>query len=196
MQRLKDCMSRDVKTVRPEANLNEVAEMMRQSNVGIIPVVDGKDVHGLISDRDIVVRALAGHRDPRLTRASDIMTQDVYYGYDDQDLNDAAHMMRKNHVRRLVVLDRNKNLTGIFSLGDLASSASENLAGQTLRHVSTAGRFSGGILGRTRGQWGLALGPIMIAAGFLLFRNRPEFSRIRDRWSNNMQDMKNKRKVA
>src|SRR5262245_27370279 len=92
---------------------------------------------GMLTDRDIVVRAVAEGSDPRTTRVGDATTPDILYCFEDQDVREAARLMRENHVRRVVVLNRDKRLVGIVSLGDLAvESGEEGLAGRTLQKVS------------------------------------------------------------
>jgi CBS domain-containing protein len=91
----------------------------------------------MITDRDIVIRAIAEGHDPKSTRIQDIMTPDVIYCFEDQDLEEATQLMKESQVRRLVVLNRDKQLTGIVSLGDLAvKTGDESLSGAALGHVS------------------------------------------------------------
>ncbi len=91
----------------------------------------------MITDRDITVRAVADACDPRSTTVEEVMTPDVVYCFDDQDVQEAARLMQAHQIRRLVVLDRDKRLVGIVSLGDLAvETGDEKLAGKTLEEVS------------------------------------------------------------
>ena len=104
---------------------------------GPLPVCDNDRLAGLITDRDIAVRAVAEGCDPRTTTVKDVMTPDVVYCFEDQDVQEAAQLMREHQVRRLVVLNRDKRLVGIVSLGDLAvETGDEKLSGRTLEHVS------------------------------------------------------------
>jgi CBS domain-containing protein len=104
---------------------------------GPLPVCDNDRLAGLITDRDIAVRAVAEGCDPRTTTVKDVMTPDVVYCFEDQDVQEAAQLMREHQVRRLVVLNRDKRLVGIVSLGDLAvETGDEKLAAKTLEHVS------------------------------------------------------------
>ena len=131
-------MTRDAECVRPDTTLQEAARKMRDLDVGPLPVCGDNDrLVGMITDRDITVRAVAEARDPRTTTVQDVMTPDVVYCFEDQDVQEAARLMRENQVRRLVVLNRDKRLVGIVSLGDLAvETGDEKLAGRTLEHVS------------------------------------------------------------
>lgn len=132
-----DVMTRSVDVANPDARLDEAAERMRQLDAGVLPVVDGDKVVGMITDRDITVRATAEGRDPVTTKVSEIMTSEVVFTYDDEDVKDAAKLMQDHQVRRLVVLDREKKLVGIVSLGDLAvDTKDDKLKGQVLEEIS------------------------------------------------------------
>jgi len=137
--RLSEIMTREVEVVAPDAPIAEAARKMQELNVGSLPVCDGQRLVGMVTDRDITVRATSGGRDPNATRVRDVMTGDVTYCYEDQDVSEAARLMEEQQIRRLVVLDRNKRLAGIVSLGDLAVDAQgledEELA-DTLEQIS------------------------------------------------------------
>lgn len=134
---LKDVMTKVVEVVRPDETLRHAAAKMRAADVGSLPVCEGTKVLGMLTDRDIVVRAAAEGRDPAATRVDEAMTSEAFFCYDDQSVDDAARMMSDRQVRRLVVLDRQSRLTGIVSLGDLAVDAGdEKMAGKVLSHVS------------------------------------------------------------
>src|SRR5947209_42026 len=102
--KIKDLMSSEVEVIGPEATLKEAAEKMCAIDAGTIPVVSEKTVVGILTDRDITVRGVAEGRDPAKARVREIMTRDVVYCYDDQEVEDAAELMAENQVRRLVVL--------------------------------------------------------------------------------------------
>jgi CBS domain-containing protein len=135
---VKDVMTSDVECISPETTLREAAQRMKELDVGPLPICGEKDrLVGMITDRDITVRAVAAGLDPSTAQVRDIMTPNIIYCYEDQDISDAAHMMEQNQIRRLVVLNRDKRLVGILSLGDLAvDSGDEQLAGHTLEAVS------------------------------------------------------------
>jgi CBS domain-containing protein len=134
---LKDVMTREVAVIHPDTTLTEAAAQMDALNVGSLPVCDGDRVLGVITDRDIAVRATAAGRDPLATRVGDVMTTDTVYGFDDQDVAAAARLMQEKQIRRLLVLNRAKRLVGIVSLGDLAVEAGdERLAGEALKQIS------------------------------------------------------------
>ena len=134
---LRNVMTRDVEVVRPDASVQEAAAKMKQLDVGPLPVCDGKRVLGMVTYRDITIRAVAEGRDPTSTKVQEVMTDEVIYCYEDQDAEDAARLMAEKQVRRLLVLDRDKQLVGIVSLGDLAVDTADPIrAGETLERVS------------------------------------------------------------
>jgi CBS domain-containing protein len=136
--RVKDVMTHGAECVRPANSLQEAAQKMKNLDVGPLPVCGDNDrLVGMITDRDITVRAVAEACDPRTTTVKDVMTPDVVYCFEDQDVQEAARLMKEHQVRRLVVLNRDKRLVGIISLGDLAvETGDEQLAGKTLEEVS------------------------------------------------------------
>src|SRR5437762_11404171 len=117
---LREVMPPRVDVMHPDATLREAAAKMKSLDVGPIPVCDGERLQGMLTDRDITVRATAEGRDPNSTRVRDVMSPDVVYCFEDQDVQDAARVMEEHQIRRLVVLNRDKRLVGIMSLGDLA----------------------------------------------------------------------------
>jgi len=134
---IKEVMTTGVEVVRPDETLQEAARKMKSIDVGPLPVCDGDRLVGMITDRDIIVRATAEGRDPKTTPVKDAMTPGVVYVFEDQDIEEAAALMSERQIRRLVVLDRNKRLVGILSLGDLAEDIEdEQLSGQVLEGVS------------------------------------------------------------
>ncbi|WP_224368494.1 CBS domain-containing protein [Hyalangium versicolor] len=131
-----EVMTREVEVVHPDDTLRDVAEKMRTLNVGPLPVCDGERLQGIITDRDIVVRAVSQGMDPNTTPVSRVMTDEVEWIYADEDVRAAAERMREEQIRRLLVVDRNKQLVGILSLGDISTAASEHEAGRTLEAIS------------------------------------------------------------
>jgi CBS domain-containing protein len=130
-------MTGDVTCVSPETTLQQAAQKMRDLDVGSLPVCDNDRLVGMITDRDIAIRAVADGRDPNEMRAADIMSEGVEYCFQDDALEDASQIMREKQIRRLVVLDHDKRLTGILSLGDIAVSArDEEEVGETLEEIS------------------------------------------------------------
>ena len=142
-RRLADIMTRDVQVVRPDATVFEAASMMRRLNVGALPVCDGRRLRGMLTDRDVVVRAVADGRDPHLTSAEDAMSSEIVYAYAQDPVSKGARLMRQHQVRRLPIVDQDKNLVGIVALGDLAVDAGDQtLSGETLERISEGPRAS------------------------------------------------------
>jgi CBS domain-containing protein len=134
-------MTTAVETVSPTDSLQEAAECMKALNVGLLPVCANDHLMGMITDRDITVRSTAACCDPQTTHVKDVMTPGVVYCFEDQDVKEAARLMQEYQIRRLVVLDRDKRLAGIVSLGDLAAvKGDKHLAGATLDKISEPAR--------------------------------------------------------
>ena len=135
--RLEDMMTQPVRHVEPHSTLQETAEIMRASNVGFLPVVERTQVLGVVTDRDIAVRGVAAGLDPMHSKISDVMTPEVVWCFEDEDVDEAARMMADKEIRRIVVLNRNRWLAGIFSLGDLAyRSQDQQLTAEVMEQVS------------------------------------------------------------
>jgi len=139
--RVKEVMTTGVEVIDPDGTLQEAAARMKSLDVGMLPVCDNGRLEGTLTDRDITVRATAEGEDPTIIRVRDVMTPDVVYCYDDQLVSDAARLMQERQVRRLVVINRDKRLVGIVSLGDLAiETGDEEMAGQALEAGSEPSR--------------------------------------------------------
>jgi len=136
--KVKNIMSREVDTVAPETILRDAAERMNTLDVGVLPVCVNDRLVGVLTDRDITVRATADGLDPFATQVGDIMSKDdLIICFEDQDVEEAAQMMRDKQVRRLPVLSQDRRLVGIVSLGDLAVDAGDlRRSGETLKAIS------------------------------------------------------------
>ncbi len=135
--KLEEIMTLEVGTVEPDASLQQAAQMMASLDVGMLPVMLDEGLVGVITDRDIAVRATARGLDPKHTIVRQVMTKAVVCGYDTQDLQDGAKLMMDYHVRRLPILNEKKQLIGVVSLADLSkASDDQHLAGEVLEHVS------------------------------------------------------------
>ncbi|QRN97529.1 CBS domain-containing protein [Archangium violaceum] len=135
-RKIQEVMTRDVEVINPNDTLREAAEKMRSLNVGPLPVCDGQRVLGMITDRDIVVRAIALGRDPNTTQVADAMSPGIEYCFDDDDVDDVLERMRDKQIRRVIVVDRNKKLVGIVAIGDLSGEVSEHKVGEALEGIS------------------------------------------------------------
>ncbi|WP_334163778.1 CBS domain-containing protein [Phenylobacterium sp.] len=137
--RISEIMSRDVKVARPQDTIQDVARRMVEIDAGAIPVCDGDRLQGMVTDRDIVVRAVSEGRSFQ-SPVSEVMTPDVECCYEDDDIGEAADRMAELQVRRLAVVDRDKRLVGIVALGDIARQAKDKTTGQTLEEISEPNR--------------------------------------------------------
>jgi len=138
--KLKEIMTENVAVVAPDTSLYEAARKMRDLDVGALPVCDGERLVGMLTDRDLTVRAVAEGRDPRREPVRESMTPEIAWCFEDQTPADAERIMTERQIRRLPVLDRGKRLVGIVSLGDLAIKTGEPKAiGKTLEKVSEPG---------------------------------------------------------
>ncbi|HZA55677.1 MAG TPA: CBS domain-containing protein [Candidatus Udaeobacter sp.] len=134
---VREIMTRDVEIVDSNAVLKEAAGKMKKLDVGVMPVCDGEKLTGILTDRDITIRATAEGRNPSRTKVSQIMSTDVAYCFEDQEVEEAVSLMEAKQIRRLPILSRDKRLVGVVSLGDIAvHTGDRNLAGETLQEVS------------------------------------------------------------
>jgi CBS domain-containing protein len=138
--KIKDVMTRNVQVVQADAGVMEAARMMKDLDVGPLPVVENGRVVGLVTDRDLVVRILAEGRDAKTARVREAMSADVISCREEDDVKDAARTMKEKQIRRLMVLDDQKRVAGIVSLADLAiDTGDQKMAGKVLEKVSTPG---------------------------------------------------------
>ena len=122
----KDIMSKKPEFLPPTATLKQAADQMRTHDYGFIPVGENDRLIGAITDRDIVVRAICEGRDPNKTKLNDIMSQGIYYCFESDELKNVAKKMEELQIRRLVVLNKNKRMTGVISLGDFATKSKDS----------------------------------------------------------------------
>jgi CBS domain-containing protein len=134
--RIADVMTRDVRVVQPDRTVREAARLMDELNVGVLPVCDGRRLVGMVTDRDITVRSTAAGLAPDQSYVRDVMTDDVEWCFDTDEVDEVVEMMSRLQVRRIPVVDRNKRLVGIVALGDLATDTEEQ-ASRALRRIST-----------------------------------------------------------
>jgi len=134
--KVKDAMHTDVKWVGPDMSLTEIATKMWEQDIGAIPVGENDRIIGMITDRDITCRAVAAGSDPSSIKARDVMTKGVTFCAAEEELEDAAHRMEEKQIRRLPVLNEDKRMVGMLSLGDLSHAASHELSGEVIEAVS------------------------------------------------------------
>lgn len=135
--RVSEAMSRGVRLANPGQTICDVAKVMAEIDAGVMPVSDNDRLVGMITDRDIAIRAIAAGKGPD-TPVREVMSQEVKYCFDDEELEDVARNMGDIRVRRLPVVNREKRLVGILSLGDVALTE-EEAAGEAVSGVSQPG---------------------------------------------------------
>ncbi|MDX2027947.1 MAG: CBS domain-containing protein [Alphaproteobacteria bacterium] len=136
--KIKDIMSKDVEVVSPDTLLDEVAKKMQRRDCGCVLVAKDDRIIGMITDRDLTLRCIAESHNPAETTAAHVMTPDILYCHDTDEADDVAKNMGENKVRRLAVLDADKRLVGIVTLGDLASHSNHTLCGEMLGKICRA----------------------------------------------------------
>ena len=134
---LRDIMTHEVETIRPDTSLQVAAQMMAALDVGMLPVVEGDKLLGSITDRDVTVRATARGLDPKETSVRRAMTVNLISATESQPISYAVQLMMDLQIRRLPILDEHKKLVGIISLGDLAKVIDDkHMAGRALERIS------------------------------------------------------------
>lgn len=136
MTQIKDVMSSDFQLMTPDQTVQQAAELMRDRDIGFIPVGENDRLIGMVTDRDIALRSTASGVSPSAQPIRDVITPKTYYCYDDQQVEDVCNNMGEIQVRRLPVVNREKRLVGIVSLGDLAQEASRPNVGQTQQQIT------------------------------------------------------------
>jgi len=134
---VRDVMTRGAETAAPDTSIAEVARRMRDLDVGSLPVTDGNRLLGIVTDRDLSVRATAASKDPNNTHVREVMSPEIAWIFDDEPADAAARVMRERQIRRLPVLDRSDRLVGMVALADLATDLGDDkLKGATLEEIS------------------------------------------------------------
>ena len=132
-----EVMTRRPRTVHPNATVADAAALMRQMDIGGLPVCDGSRLVGMVTDRDIAIRSAADGRDPHLTPVRDIMSSGVAWATETDPVEEAARIMREHRIRRLPIVDERHSLVGMVSLGDLAVDVKDKeLSGEALEEIS------------------------------------------------------------
>jgi CBS domain-containing protein len=135
--KIKDCMTRIVRVIGPDETLADAARAMGESDVGVLPVANAERLVGMITDRDIVVRGVASGKGPD-AKVSEVMSDQVKYCFEDDDIEEVLQNMGEIQLRRLPVVNEEKRLVGIISLSDLADT-SEAEAGEALCQIARQG---------------------------------------------------------
>jgi CBS domain-containing protein len=136
--KVSNCMTNDVQIASSDQTIREVAQVMARLDAGSMPVGDNDRLVGMITDRDIAIRGIAAGKGPN-AKVREVMSPDVKYCFDDEEVDEVLHNMGDLQVRRLPVLNRDKRLVGIISLGDLATNGETADAGEALSGISKPG---------------------------------------------------------
>lgn len=134
--KVKQAMHSGAQWVEPRTPLTEIARLMREHNIGAIPIGDNDRLVGMVTDRDIVCRGLAAGLDLTSATARDVMSKGIFYCRDTQEVADAARTMEQNKVRRLPVINEDKRLVGILSVGDISRTGERALCGEIVQAVA------------------------------------------------------------
>jgi CBS domain-containing protein len=135
--KVREIMTGNVECLGPEITLKEVAQEMKSLDVGFIPICENDRLVGTLTDRDIVIRAVADGLDMNICKARETMSRDIVYAFEDDDVKTVAEKMREKDVRRILILDRAKRLVGVVSIGDI-SKVEEKVSGKTLHDIAEA----------------------------------------------------------
>lgn len=136
MKQVSDIMTKNVATCQPGDTLQKVALTMKENDCGAVPIVNGKNVAGIITDRDIVMRAVAEGKNPLDLSAESCMTEDISTIDENESLANCMNLMEKQQIRRVVVTDNSGNVCGIVAQADIALNVPENQTGDTVKKVS------------------------------------------------------------
>ena len=134
--KVKDIMHKGIECVAPDTAVSAVAQKMKELDVGAMPIAKDGKLLGMITDRDITIRCVAGNENMSKVKAKDVMTQGVVYCRDTEDVEDAVRLMEGKQIRRLPVLDENMRMVGMVSLGDISHALPRDITGEVTKAVS------------------------------------------------------------
>lgn len=134
--KVREAMHEGASWVDPDLTLHDVALRMGKDDVGALPVGENDRLIGMVTDRDIALRGLRGHEDPHHVKVRDVMSFPIVFCNANEELEDAVRIMERKQIRRLPVIDEDRRMVGMLSLGDVAACAPASLAAETLRAVS------------------------------------------------------------
>lgn len=136
MAQIKDVMSKNFKFITPETTIQQAAQQMRDGDFGFLPVGENDRLIGMVTDRDIAIRSVAEGQNPAEANVRDVMTPKTYYCFDDQSIEEICENMAEIKVRRLPVVNRDKRLVGVVSLGDVSQAAHRAKSGDVLQEIT------------------------------------------------------------
>jgi CBS domain-containing protein len=134
--KVKDVMHKGVSWVQPDTSLTAIAKIMKTEDIGAVPVGENDKLVGMVTDRDIICRGLGNGKKPEKLTAKDVMTKGITYCRENEEVDDAIRIMESKQIRRLPVIDKDKRMVGMLSIGDISHSLSQQMAGEVIRAVS------------------------------------------------------------
>ncbi|MFZ5610379.1 MAG: CBS domain-containing protein [Pseudomonadota bacterium] len=134
--KVKQAMHAGVKWQTPETPVTEIAKIMRDEDIGAVPIGENDRLIGMVTDRDIACRACANGADLSKITARDVMSKGITYCTEDQNIEDAIHLMEQKAIRRMPVINKRKRMVGILSLGDVSHAVSHELSGELAEAVA------------------------------------------------------------
>lgn len=134
--RTEEAMHPGVRWIGPDTDLRTIARIMKEEDIGALPVGENDRLIGMVTDRDVTVRALANGNDIDSLTARDVMTKDIIYCRTTESVEDAIHLMESKQIRRLPVINEDKRMVGMLSLGDISHCSSQELTGELVKAVS------------------------------------------------------------
>jgi len=141
VQQVRDVMTPQAEVISPDATTEDAAKVMKDLDIGVLPVCDEEGLVGILTDRDLVVRVMALKRDPKAVRVGEAMTPNIIYCFEDEEVGKAASLLTDHMIRRLPVLSRERKLVGVVSLGDMAVHGEDRrLGSEVLEEISQPGR--------------------------------------------------------
>jgi CBS domain-containing protein len=134
--RVNEAMHRGVEWCAPDTPVTEIAKLFREKDIGAVPIGENDRLVGMLTDRDIVCRGIAEGKEMASLTARDVMTRDIVYCWEDDNIEDAVHLMEERQVRRLPVINRDKRMVGMLAMGDLSHTTPHQLRGEFMEAVS------------------------------------------------------------
>ena len=134
--KVKDVMHKGVSWVQPDASLTAIAKIMKTEDIGAVPVGENDKLVGMVTDRDIICRGLGNGKTPEKLTAKDVMTKGITYCRENEEVDDAIRIMESKQIRRLPVIDIDKRMVGMLSIGDISHSLPQEMSGEVMRAVS------------------------------------------------------------
>ena len=134
--KVKDVMHKGVSWVQPDTSLTAIAKIMKTEDIGAVPVGENDKLVGMVTDRDIICRGLGNGKTPEKLTAKDVMTKGITFCRENEEVDDTIRIMESKQIRRLPVIDKDKRMVGMLSIGDISHSLPQEMSGEVMRAVS------------------------------------------------------------